>query len=653
MKKRFLSLLLSLALLLPTLGGLAGAVDYPEKEHLPVDYADMVYTGFDDDALQAAFGELMGMDASGALEREQDAFWVRTRVEELYRTILREYDRLETQYYLIDLRRDADVTDQWAAAESADFSDRFNYTSDQCRSALALIADSPYADILERDAGKDKVKALLYYEPMTEEEAELYRREEELVQQYEAIMTQEFTVTDDRGREWTAAELYYDTSLSNEAYYDLLTRLEQSENEAVGPIFLELVALRTQLARLYGYDSYAEYAYTEIYNRDYTLNEIREVYRQVKKELVPLYEQILDRARDDIYGLEDLPASTGEEILNELEPYMAKVHPELGETFRFMRQQHLYDIEAAPNKNGVGYTIALPAYGSAFIFNSPHGGYQDWSTVIHEFGHFNETFHTAGSDLWSDFSIDVGEIHSQGLEVLFIEYAQDLFGDKGKGFGWNTLLGMVDSVLDGCLYDEFQAMIYDDPDMTLDEMNVLFDRLSQEYGYADRGKGAAYFWVEVPHNFQQPMYYISYATSALSAIDLYLASLEDREGAVETYMELSALGMSLPYKAAVKKVGLRNIFRTGTVEKLADGLAAQLKRAYPRPSDGRVPRKETPSSPPVRAFLLLALVPVTVLVIVFIFVGISLSRKRRARRQSVDDLTSAGPWKGGNKDPWD
>ena len=653
MKKRFFALLLSLAILLPALGVSAGAVDYPEKEHLPVDYADMVYTGFDDDALQAAFAELIQLSADGLLKKND--FAVRDRVEDLYQTILREYDILETQYYLIDLRRDADVTDEWAAAESADFSDRFNYTMDQCQSALALIADSPYADILEQDAGKDKVRSLLQYEPMTEEEAELHCREEELVQQYEGIMAREFTVTDDRGREWTATDLYYDSTLTSRQYYDLLTRLEQGENEAVGPIFVELVALRTRLARLYGYDSYAEYAYTEIYNRDYTLSEIQEVYRQVKKVLVPLYEQITDRAGDDIYSLDELPASTGEEILAAVEPYMDRVHPALGETFRFMREHHLYDIESTPNKNGVGYTIALPAYGSAFIFNSPYGGYQDWSTVIHEFGHFNETFHAAESDLWSDFSIDVGEIHSQGLEVLFIEYAEELFGSKGKGFGWNTLLSMVDSVLDGCLYDEFQAAIYDDPDMTLEEMNVLFDKLSQEYGYPDRGKGEAYFWVEVPHNFQQPMYYISYATSALSAIDLYLMSLEDREGAVETYMELSALGMTRPYKAAVKQVGLRSIFRSGTVEKLANELETQLKRSYPRSSDGRVPRRDTssPVFPPAWALLILGLAPATVLIIVLLIVVLRLSRKRRAGRQSADDLTSAGPWKGGDKDPWD
>lgn len=646
MKKRFFALLLSLSIFLPTLACPALAVDYPEKEHLPVDYKDMVYTGFDDDALQAAFAGLLELDANGALEKDTPE--VRTRVEELYRTILREYDILTTQYYLISLRHDADVNDSWAAKENADFSDRFNYTSDQCQSALALLAGSPYADILEADAGRAKVQSLLHYEPMTEEEAELYRREEELIQQYETAMSHEFTVTDDRGRELTPLDLYFDDSISNEEYYNLLTQLEKKENEAAAGIFMELVDVRTQLARLYGYDSYAEYAYTHIYNRDYSMDEIQNIYRQVKEELVPLYQEILERAGSDIYRLDSFPASTGEEILDAIGPYMERIHPELGETFRFMQEHHLYDIEYGLNKNNVGYTVSLPAYGSAFIFDFPYGDHRDWSTLIHEFGHFNETFHAAESDLWADFSIDVGEIHSQGLEILFIEYADELFGSDGPGFAWNTILNMVDSVLDGCLYDEFQTRIYDDPDMTLDEINVLFDELSQEYGYPDRGTGESYFWVEIPHNFMQPMYYISYATSALSAIDLYLLSLEDRDRAVETYLELSALGMALPYKAAVRQVGLRNIFRPGMVEDLAQQLSQQLKASYPRSSDGRIPRERTMDPFLSRILLVLGLTAgITVLTILVTLIVLRVRRKGRRR----DDLTAAGNWK--DRDPWE
>ena len=54
---------------------------HPDKVHQQVDYADMVYTGFDETTLQAAFTELEGLHDSGALQ-EGDAR-TRERVAEL------------------------------------------------------------------------------------------------------------------------------------------------------------------------------------------------------------------------------------------------------------------------------------------------------------------------------------------------------------------------------------------------------------------------------------------------------------------------------------------------------------------------------------------------------------------------------------------
>lgn len=649
----FLCLLLAGVLAGGSLVGAAAGVDRPEKEHLLVDYADMEYTGFDDDALQEALGALLELDVSGALDRDTTA--IRARVEELYGTILKEYDRIETQYRLIDLLRDTDVTDRWAADQVADFSDRFTYTTDQCLAALSLLAQSSYADIPERDMGEEKVAELVDYVPLTEEEAQFYRREEELIQQYENAVAQEFTVTDEAGKTWTLEEVYTDANLSDGDYYELLTRLEKAENDVAGPIFLELVDIRTRLARIYGYDNYAEYAYREAYNRDYTLEEMADVYKRVQEELVPLYNEVLAVAGEDMRAIWwETPAATGEEILDAVEPYMARIHPQLGATFRFMREHHLYDIEASPIKNAGGYTVGLPAYGSAFIFNSPNGSYEDWFTVIHEFGHFNEIFHTAESGLWADFNIDVGEIHSQGLEVLFIEYGEELFGDLGRGFGWLTLYHLLEAVLDACLQDEFQVRIYENPDMTLEEMNRLYHDLSLLYGYEDRGLGEeSYSWVEFHHSFQQPMYYVSYGTSALSAIDLYLLSREDRDRAVELYMELSALGVRYPYKEAVGRVGLRDIFRPGTVEELAYELEAALYEDYRISLGGkRIPRRESGAMPRNVVLILAVSLPVVAGTAVAVAV-ILVRRKKKTEGGREGGPAAVGGRKGSDKDPWD
>jgi len=78
----------------------------------------------------------------------------------------------------------------------------------------------------------------------------------------------------------------------------------------------------------------------------------------------------------------------------------------------------------------------------------------------------------------------------------------------------------------------------------------------------------------------RPFYYISYATSALTAIDLWLTAQGDWEGAVEAYMALLAMDSEVSYTSALSRVGLRSIFRSETVSALAQELTDALEGNY-------------------------------------------------------------------------
>ena len=569
-----MALLLS-GLLLTSAAGAASR--YPEKEHLPVDYADMACTGYDDTALQSLLTELEALTASPAIQRENGG--TRAQVEALYRQILSELDELSTQSALAGIRYDANGADEAAAEASAALPQLSTRLFDQCYQTLALLADTPYRDILERDAGPDLVEELRTYQALTDREAALLEEEERLVQSYDRCMAQPAQVTVD-GRVWTAEALEADETLDDETWWEIYGLLEREQNRAAGEIFLQLVRVRTEIARENGYQSYADYAYQLLYDRDYTLEEIRSVRRAAKEYWVPLEAALADAVSPrELRALDVRTRENGDAILDAVQPYMGRVDPDLAETFAFLRQYHLYDIAPSGSKLPLGYTVSLPSYGTAFIFNCPYGDYQDYATLIHEFGHFNEAFHSTEHDLWASFHIDVGEIHSQGLEVLFTSCADELFGPEGgRAFYWSTISNMVSSVLEGCMYDEFQEAVYDDPDLTLEEVNRLFRGISEEYGYVyGEDEEESYFWVEIPHNFQSPMYYISYATSALSALDLWLRSLEDWDSAVDTYLELAAMGMRRPYRETVEAVGLRDIFRERTMRLLAEGIQDHLE----------------------------------------------------------------------------
>lgn len=567
----------ALVLALCCLGPFARAAGpRPEKEHLPVDFADMACTGYDGAALRSLLAELEALAASPAVQREDAG--TRAAVESLYEQILSEVDRLSTQTALTGIRYDANGADQAAADQAAALAELSVELFDRCYQALALLADTPYRDIWERDAGPDITEELRSYRPLTDREAALYREEERLVQAYDQAMAQP-AQTVWEGQVWTEETLARDRELDDESYWEISALLERARNRTAGEIFLRLARVRTEIAEEHGYDSYADYAYRESYGRDFTTEEIEPLRRAAKEYWVPLEAALMDAVPErELRALDVRTRASGDAILDAVEPYMGRIDPELGETFAFMRRYHLYDIAPSESKLPLGYTVSLPAYGTAFIFDSPYGDYQDYATLIHEFGHFNEAFHSAENDLWSSFHIDVGEIHSQGLEVLFTAYAGEMLGPEGgRAFYWSTISNMVTSVLEGCMYDEFQEAVYDDPDLTLEEVNRLFKEISEEYGYVyGEDEEESFFWVDISHNFQSPMYYISYATSALSALDLWLMSLEDRDRAVDIYLDLADMGMRRPYRETVEAVGLRDVFRERTMRQLAEGIRDRL-----------------------------------------------------------------------------
>lgn len=553
--------------------GAADVVHYPDKEHLPVDYADMVYTGFDETNLQNALAELEELHASGDLQSKNTG--TREKVEELYSVIKEEMNILYTQLSLIGIQYDCNGAEEKLAEASAELSSRGSVLSDRCYQVLALLVDTPYQDVIEGDAGEDNIAGLRDYEAVPDKMFELFEEEEALIQAYDQVMSQLFQVTVD-GQTWTEEELS-NADISNKDYLNIYTQLEQARNRKAGDIYCQLVQVRTDIAREAGYDNYVEYAYRETYNRDYTLEDIQPVWEAVKEYIVPLEDRVISGINSrELRGLHRQARSSGEEILDAIQPYMSRIDPELGETFDFMRDHHLYDIEYSDSKLFVGYTVGLPQYGTAFIFNQPYGDFQDYIDTIHEFGHFNETFHCAQHDLWADFNIDVGEIHSQGLTLLFTEYSDELFGQYGEVFSRIIVWNMLDTIADGCLYDEFQATVYQNPDMSLEEINQLYKQLSQQYGYQYDDDDEGYDWIQISHNFQNPLYYISYATSALSSLDLWLLSLEDRDRAVDVYLELAALSLSLPYRQTIEEVGLRDIFRSKTIPDMAEELEEQL-----------------------------------------------------------------------------
>ncbi|MDE5748808.1 MAG: hypothetical protein K2I21_14690, partial [Acetatifactor sp.] len=441
-------------------------------------YEDMEYVGYDPAYAYTLIEEMRTLSQEPGNEEQ---------IIEDYELMGKELDKLYTQQALNEIRYYRDVNNEEYASIDTELQQIYRDVVDQF---LQVVRDTLGTDYRESLGGhindEELVEEYLEYEDMTEELQALLDEENALEQQYDQASMAEYTVTV-KGKKWT--EESYNEAVDDLTWREMVaisTALDKAKNEAICPIFLDLVKNRNARAQIYGYDNYAEYAYADLYNRDYTTEDIQAVYAAVKEYIVPVLAEVEENVYSgNLYDLLYMDHLTEDYVIEVVGQHMGDIDPALAEVYQYMVDHHLYDIDYDPGKMNVGYTTTLYEYQEPFIFNTPDYSYYDLETMIHEFGHYNEAFH-AGTTLITDVTnMDVAEIHSQGLELLYLEYADDVYGEGlGDSARQMILYQMLYSVIDGCLYDEFQNAVFSaDHEMTAQEVNRLFRTLSLEYGY--------------------------------------------------------------------------------------------------------------------------------------------------------------------------
>lgn len=552
---------------------------YQTKEHSELTFEEMKSLSYDKEQIKKDLEEL-NLLAEKAEESGETTPEGSKRVVTLYEAMMEEINKLTTCRTIADIECYRDVFDEEKGKRQEEVLEDVLDISDNAFLAFKRICLSPYREAMETILDSDLVDSLAEYEEMTDREKEIYLQENSLEQEYEQAAQEDYTISY-KGEEWSFDRLYYEGGwLSQEEYLEVYRGLYEPMNAALGEIFLELVALRNERAQMEGYENYAEYAYSELYVRDYTVEEAKKLFADIRRKVVPVISDMKEYlySQVEMSPLYLLPETTAYERFMAMRPYLDKIDKELGETLDYMQQYELYDMDEAEGKAGVGFTTALSYYNDAFIFASPSGTYYDYTTAIHEFGHYNYMFRNTEDFLLQQNNIDLCEIHSQGLEMLYYDYAPEmLWGEAGELFAFMEVCEMAAHTVDAALVSEFEIQVYEYPNMSLESMNKLYLNLSEKYGtnYVSEIT-ELYNWVEIPHIFSSPCYYIGYLTSAFSSLDILALSEENRHEAVEKYMELTTLPTYAPYCSAIEYVGLRDIFEKGVPGEIINETAERI-----------------------------------------------------------------------------
>lgn len=462
--------------------------------------------------------------------------------------------------------------------------------SDKMQKMYHTIATSVYAEVLHKRVNEREWQDILDYTEMTAEQKALFQKESELVLQYDILYNDEYSATlyvnstqsGDFAAEYvtyTEDELtaaYHNGIIDKDRFMCGLAAIKKQKNEALGNLFLDLVQCRNRIAQSYGYENYADYEY-KILGRDYKHGDLTEYQSQVKEYMVPLRKEIIallcDSETQKALSKFSEVSGSAEEALNCFSKYLPE---HMRESYDYMCEHHLYDLSANECKAPGSYTISIPYYNAPFLYCNSSGNLKQ--TIIHEFGHYNQLYHMS-SDSWyyNRSNLDLAEIHSQGLEMIYLKYADDMYGVYGD---LNILLTMNEitrSCISGVKQDAFEYDIYQyvsrfsnaSPNaLTLSTVNKLYAKYCEEYGDIDQydsyylskdgytPKDEILEWVNVPHAFKMPLYYISYSTSAAAVLDLYDHLLKNRTEGMEIYDRLVEAEFKDDFRTTLTKNGL-------------------------------------------------------------------------------------------------
>lgn len=557
-------------------------------------FNEMTYTRPDIDALLARCRELA---AKAAAAPDGDA------LVRLYYEQSEAFAEYNTAANLANIHYTCDTRDAYWKAEQ-DFFDANGpaVTNASVEISRAFLAN-PHVDALTEKFGTTCVagmkNAVLSMDDRT---VELQQQFNALVSRYQQIYGGALVELD--GKQLTIPQLGpYKEDLDpavRRAAYEAEAGYFDAHRAELDELYGQIVQNLNAQARVMGYHDYSELSYVRMNRIGYGPEEIRKFRDQVANDVVPQLQKVmaLRAKRTGIAhpAFTDLPILFRDGNPKPIPGYKARMDaartmyhelsPETAEFIDFMQDNELFDVESRPGKMSGGYMTSLPSYKAPFIFANWNDTSGDVDVLTHECGHAFEGY-VAERDpaIPADLEcpgMESAEIHSMAMEFLTAPWHHLLFGRDTDKY---ALLHAEDSFVFlayGCEVDEFQHIMYQNPDLTPDERNAEWLKLEKKYrpwidfdNLPFYGRGAG--WQRQLHIYECPFYYIDYCLSTMAALQFFLLSLTDHKDAWARYLRLVRRAGTASYTELLETAGLKVPFEEGSIKGIAQQMTDWLE----------------------------------------------------------------------------
>ncbi len=510
-------------------------------------------------------------------------------------------DRIYTQMTIANIRYDVDTTDVFYSREHDYYNEKKPILYNLVLEYQNKLYDSPYRAYLEERIG-----------PVAFKNMELSRKsmDEKLI----PLMQEENALTTEYNKLIAGAEIEFDGKTLNlsllrpylvhsdrsvrAAAHKKQSEFFEANAEKLDEIYDKLVKNRTAQAREMGYENYLELGYYRMMRNCYGKEEVESFRSQIKEFFVPFAERLHERRRQRL-GLDKLsyidaavyfkegnpaPFGTPDEILAAGQKMYGELSPETKVFYDFMMENELFDVLGRKTKRAGGYMTYMPVYNSPFVFANFNGTSGDVDVITHECGHAFQGYLSGQDPIreHSDITMETAEIHSMSMEFFTQKWMALFFGDRAGDYIEMHLEDSAAFIPYGCMVDEFQHIVYANPDMTPAQRHAAWLELEkayrphQDYG-DDRFMGKGGFWQKQQHIYNSPFYYIDYSLAQTCALQYKVRMDEDFGAAWADYLKLCRLSASDFFTNMVKEVGLMSPFEEGCIKNIVEKLEKYVK----------------------------------------------------------------------------
>lgn len=525
----------------------------PEEAELePVAFEDMEYTRPDAAALCKALGELEKLVKNGGSFDEVGA---------AFEAAYSDYSLFNTMDSLSYIRHTIDLNDEYYETENNWCEEQSPLIEQALEKCYIAMGQSDLRDRLEEEYFTED-----FFDFYDENQIYSNDRVVKLMQKDNDLQAQYMALQSDQTIEWNGEEVLYediigDESLDYDSYLMAYQLYYNKYNPQVGEIFAEMIRTRNEIARELGYDTFADFAYSYYYDRDYTPEEAEDYLSDIAAELAPMYFYA-------VYGAQNTTPCSTDEVLDLFEKTVYRFGGEFATSYEFMQAYDLMDITDSSSKMPGSYVTYLSSYQMPFLYVSPTGKLDDLLTCCHEFGHFVDGFVNCNGTS----SIDCNEIFSQGLEFLSLSRAE-LDDDEREALTISKVADSLMTFVSQAAYAEFELRAYALPDdqLNTEGLNALFLECMEEFGQSYTGMEdiIAPGWIDIQHFLIAPYYVISYCVSNDAALQIFQLEEENGTG-LETYRALMSTSSGNTILALLEENGMESPFEPGRVEELAD-----------------------------------------------------------------------------------